>query len=490
MKRVEVPGMGVVEFPDNMSDDQIGAAISGGAQPPSTPAPSTRIQSVPSMVADIDAQKAALASQPGGTTPFLKTGAATGISMAGSLGGAALGGALGTAIAPGPGTVAGGIAGELAGSYGARKANVALGLDEPGIMGDVASVAIPGALKAGGSIIKGVAKRLPGVGDALHDEGIAIAKQLKEKFLPPTKSGVLYDTVAQMNPSISLGSTGKMAQDYLAKSSQLPSELQNPTLMAVAEGLENMASAPTPVQFQTMRMAQRRIRDLMGSAKGEELGMLKRFDSAMWEDLERRSAQGGGQNVAGVLKDANKAYRKEQASEELGEIIERGITEFVQGKGTGRLNAGGMIKNLDARVAKDDMFAGSWTKEEMADIKTTLEGLSKIPNPFPGSGSQFGAGMGVGAGGLGMALTGDPTMSGLLAAGPWIIGSALGTSPGRALVRQLSHAGNLMTPEGMTTIRAFINSQARDMDMLKQPNPSRGPSQSQNIMPMGGIGTP
>jgi hypothetical protein len=46
------------------------------------------------------------------------------------------------------GAVAGGVAGEAAGSLAARKANVALGLEEPGVGGDVAAVALPLAGRA------------------------------------------------------------------------------------------------------------------------------------------------------------------------------------------------------------------------------------------------------------------------------------------------------------------------------------------------------
>lgn len=64
--------------------------------------------------------------------------AATGISVAGTAGGAALGGL--TSPVTGP---VGPVVGAAAGSLAARKANVALGFEEPGTLGDVVSAAAP-----------------------------------------------------------------------------------------------------------------------------------------------------------------------------------------------------------------------------------------------------------------------------------------------------------------------------------------------------------
>lgn len=77
---------------------------------------------------------------PGSNTPegkgLARNMAATGIGMAGPAVGAALGSALGPA---------GGALGGIAGSYGAHQLNVGLGLEEGGPLGDLISVAVPGA---------------------------------------------------------------------------------------------------------------------------------------------------------------------------------------------------------------------------------------------------------------------------------------------------------------------------------------------------------
>lgn len=73
------------------------------------------------------AQRAVARYLPGATAAAIQTGT--------SLGGAALGTAIGGPV--------GGVAGEAGGSYLGRKLNVALELEDPGLVGDIASVALP-----------------------------------------------------------------------------------------------------------------------------------------------------------------------------------------------------------------------------------------------------------------------------------------------------------------------------------------------------------
>ena len=422
--------------------------------------------------------------------PSPRTAAATGINMAGSGLGAAGGATLGSLVAPGPGTVAGGVIGEAAGSLGARKLNVFLGLEEAGDpvlgpfdTGDIAATVLPGALKAGGLAVKEGLKRLPGVSNVLHGEGIDQVRAAVEAMKPKEKSGALYDAVTRLNPSINLTNAGQAAKDYITKAATVPQKLRNPTVLAVAEGLDELATATPNTPFQTLHMVQKQIRDYMGEAHGEALGMLKQFDAAIWKDLEARSAQGGGIDVAGSLKMANAAYRKEQAVKELEDIVERGVTDHVQGLGTGRLNAGAMEKAFDKKLRDNELFEGAWTKTDIDDLHATFKELSKISLPSPAKGAQYGSGALANLGALGAVATGNIPAGLALVASSRLMGSLLTTTPGRSLVQQLSRSGNLMTPEGMVIMRTFINEQARGMDMLKGSSSAQAIQPSQ-ILPM------
>lgn len=115
------------------------------AVPPPPPTAATQVDLLRSQEQQRLAAERAVGSptRPAPTgTELAKGAAATGISTGGSL----LGTGAGLLAAPftGPFAPAMPWLGEMLGSYGARKLNVALGLEDPGVVGDVASVALPG----------------------------------------------------------------------------------------------------------------------------------------------------------------------------------------------------------------------------------------------------------------------------------------------------------------------------------------------------------
>jgi hypothetical protein len=361
----------------------------------------------------------------------------------------AAGMAAGTAI----GGPVGGFLGEMAGSYAGRRANVALGLEEPGTGGDVASVAVPAGLRAAAPVVKGIVKRLPGVGTAMQDVAFERAQAIPGRFKPAVASDTLYAQVTQHNPMVALPETGKTAGDLLAKEATLHKNMQSSLITDQAEALADIAAQGT--DFQTLWLTQKRVRSLMQSAKGEEHNALGQLDAAIWRDLERMANQQGSP-AAGLLRAANRAYRKERANETLTDIISRSSLESVQGQGSGRANAGAMLKAFDDKVRHDELFAGAFSANERTEIRGILKDLSQIPVMGPVAGQAFGSGMGVGMGGLTFAASGDPAVSGLMAAMPWMLGMALGSAPGRAMVKGLMERQQLMTPAGHAAVRGFL----------------------------------
>ena len=63
-----------------------------------------------------------------------------------------------------------------------REVNKALGFEEPGYAGDLASALLPtvgaGVGKVAGAVVPYVAKRLPGVGNALQALGVEQAREI------------------------------------------------------------------------------------------------------------------------------------------------------------------------------------------------------------------------------------------------------------------------------------------------------------------------
>lgn len=455
-KRVEVPGFGVVEFPDDMPDVRIEGIIRTqiASSKPTASRPAIDPTTGMGMPTTPEATEETFKGMAEGGLPPMRTGAAMAIGTALPVAGAAAGSA---------GGPAGTIAGEMAGSYGARKLNVALGLEEPGMVGDVASVVLPPALRGAGALIKGVAKRFPGVGTALQEEGVENARQMVEGLTPAPKSNMLYAKVEQLNPQLALRETPELAQRMLATESLQHGRMRQGSVRDAAEALSFNGSQAyrskegEVIDFRALRAIQQRIRDLMSKAEGDEFNRLGQLDAAIWRDMEGLATSAQTAEASALLRTANKTFRKEKAVESLRDIIEGSITP-PQGQPDAieRLNAGAMLKKFDTKVRHDELFAGAFTGSEQQEIRSTLTELSKLPLPGPVSGAMYGAGIGLGTWSTGLALGLDPQVAAGITATTTILPHALATKTGRAVVRGLSKSGKLYTPEGIAALRGFV----------------------------------
>jgi hypothetical protein len=444
-KRVKVPGVGIIEFPDDMPDVRIEGIIRTQVLRQTQPEAKT-----PTGALVEQAQGAAnrLGITPGGAARFAaSSGLGVAGSVAGAMGGAAIGGPVG------------GLAGEMAGSYGARKLSVALGLEEPGMVGDIASVAAPPLIRGAGALVKGFAKRLPGVGTALQEEGVETTRQMVEGLTPTPGADTLYKRVAEFNPQVDLAETRRVAQEMLDEQMKLAPKQRLESIVDTAEGWLDMANAPQGADFQSTWLAQKILRQKIWGGAGlphHERGLI---DAAIMKDFE-----GIPGPVASVLKEANQTYRKERGVDALNEIIESGIRR-PQGQPDAieALNGGNMVKAFNKKVRQDDLFAGAFTDAEQREIRSILTDVAKIPVPGPVSGAMYGAGFGLGTGSAGYYFGLDPQYAAGITAAMTILPHLLGTTSGRAVVKGLSKTGRLMTPEGMAAMRGFLRATGQEV---------------------------
>jgi hypothetical protein len=157
-----------------------------------------------------EAQPTSAANNPEDIGPMLtdvgRTVAATGTGMAGGAGGAFLGGL--TSPVTGP---VGPLVGGMAGNYGARRLNVALGLEDEGTLGDVLSVAVPGVTGTVQALAKPIIKRLPGAAGALHQQA---AEDLAARA-PVPPGGTLPAAQQQVERLAPTGQAATTAQQAL-----------------------------------------------------------------------------------------------------------------------------------------------------------------------------------------------------------------------------------------------------------------------------------
>lgn len=372
--------------------------------------------------------------------------AAAGMLVSGALttGGTALGGA----VAGPPGAVVGG----LAGSYAGRKANVALGLEEPGLAGDIASVAVPGVMQGAQALKPALVKRLPGAAAALHEEAAQTVQQIPEVLTPAVPSADLYKQLAQVNPPIRPNALWATSSKILQAENRLQPSLQNPTLRNVAEDLHALAlQHGGNIPLQDLRAHQQRLGELLQAARragGPELGAYKQLYKAFYDDFERAAAR--GVPGADLVKQANAAARQEFAKEEVAELFLPGKGINTRPDGLIQINGGRLSDAFERKLKTDELFAGSFTKDQLTEIRDIFKQAMKVPRIPPPKGQSYGSAMAVGRGGLvsglTLAVTGDPilaTIAGGAAAGaPHYLGQALMTDAGRAwLKRQLAERG-------------------------------------------------
>ena len=467
-KRVDVPDYGIVEFPDSVSEAQIGEIIRTqilrqGAEAP-RPEAMREVQPGARLGVDVEAaepppratwqgaslpqSRAELGERLGQVGENVRTVAPHVISGGLSLGGALAGGAL-------TGGPWGALAGETGGSLVGREVNKMLGFEEPGYAGDLAAALLPavgmGVGKVAGKVLPYVAKRLPGVGFGLQEMGVQEARAIPGKLALPDKAADLYQVVAQgPNPPVQLDAVGEVAEGLLRQQMALAPELRSPAIVNQARGWLDLATDPRGVDFHTAWLGQKQLRQHIAGVGGLDEGARKLLDQAIMTDFE---AIPGG--VAGPLKQANRAYRREMALEELTGYIEGQITPAVQGVGSGRVNAGNVLKRFDKAMREDQLFAGAFSADEVADIRTTVQAISTYMPQGTIPGQSFGAGGGLMRYGFGRTLGLEETTAFGLSAVMEALPYALSTTPGRSLVRALAEHGQLWSHTGVKALTAF-----------------------------------
>jgi hypothetical protein len=400
-------------------------------------------RSIPIATPPPTAQEEAL--QPGFKVPdFIKASA---IPTAGSM----AGGAIGTAIG-GPG--AGSVVGQAIGSGAGEIANQMLGITEPSLKAIAISAATPiavgAALGAGRSLLRTIGKRLPGASIVQHGEAIKQAKDLPN-IIQTVESGPLYDVLKTQNPAVSVRNLSNQADELVSREAQIVQGLKNPTINTISQELQG-ASKTGAMSFQDLWANLQRIGQRVGATRaagGEEHGAYKQLYSAIWKDLDNAASNVPGSTGA-ILKEANRAYRKEIARADLAEIIKKSISPQA-GTGYEYIQPKQILKWLD-KSKDSEFFRKSLDPAEFHQIKTVLNEMIKIRPLMPPPGANFGSGRVLArtalGGAVGGAATGSPqgaiAAAAIMAEGPEIIARAITTKLGRKALVSIMSGGFTM----------------------------------------------
>lgn len=365
-------------------------------------------------------------------------------------GGYAAGEALAAKLAPRIGQTAAGTLpalGEATASYGARQANVAAGNEPPGLLGDVASVALPLGVRAATSAP--VARRLPGSSVAQHEMAAEDIRQGVTVLQPKTPAATLYQSVVQQgNPDIPVHDLRGLAKELITANMERGAATRDNEVLRLARELEQLAdrygnNVPMNVLYDRMQ----KTGEILGSVQATG-GRGARDISRVYAAFHGALDDAAGSNIpeAETLQQAIKASRQEHAVERLQRIVGQGRgIEAQQGTGYTFVRGKKMLNEFERLLADDDVFRGSFTPEQLAEMRKLFESGVQLPAlPPPGS-AQRGSGLAAIRGSVGAGV-------GYVLGGPE--GAAMGTAAGIAAPEVIARA--MMTDRGRQYLRAAL----------------------------------
>ncbi|HYE89533.1 MAG TPA: hypothetical protein VEA38_00880 [Terriglobales bacterium] len=468
MKVVEISGLGVVEFPDSMTDAAISAKaaeLSRSAQP--TPGPATHPW--------VQANEAARQG-------LMPTGEP--IGQAATAGAVDLAATATRFVPPLLASPAPMIAGPVAGvseaaAQGVEMAGGARQEMDPAAI--ATSAAIPPVMKPVTSALQWGAKKLPGAAATLHQMAKESLERMASIFGPAQASDELYAIVRQQNPSLAMPRLKEAASKLLDAEKLAEAGLELPAVAKTARALDVRlepvtlpwaGTQPGEMAFDKAFLNLKRIGGKIRETRlagGEEHGAWKVLWREGMKDLEAAAANGDPAAPAvQALKQANAAARREYVSEEIADIFTKGgmTARPDLGPDAFAVNFGKIANDLRKGKHADDIKAVLTPAEYKGLLARVSELAQQTPNLPPPRGQFAGSavrlGQAAGSGALGylagpaLGLPADQaTALGVVVGtkGVDVLTRLLMSDPGRqVLTHFLSQSGGIVTQKTLSLL--------------------------------------
>jgi hypothetical protein len=404
----------------------------------------------------------------------------------GSMGGAALG----SLTSPVTGPIGPAVGAAIGGSLATRATN-ALGLtqpEQPIAESAVANLypsdllgALPVPIAATVAAGKRLLPTLPGVSRVMHEMGETRLGQLASRLGPSTPSDDLFAQAAKHNPPIVPVSLRTTADDLLRRELALPPSVQQSDIIRVARDMQQLSQQPGAViPLQDLDNIRKRVGLLVRQANTENWPQatgLKAIYGSIMDDIATAAQHGvpGAQTLRGAIQ----AYRQERGLEGLMDLwspgkgiqLEQGDITRVYGK---------RIQNqFEKRIKDDKLFAGSFTPDELTDIRDTLKDVARLTSRAP---THQGGWVGEGIkwlgrlAGVGELSTGNvPAAAGLVIAAeaaPAVISAAMQSRVGRwALLQALEEGQGMLSPTALSGLASVVF-RAQGLNLPSETQPS------------------
>lgn len=381
---VEIPGLGIVEFPDSMTPEAIQAKAAelsrgrGGFL-------NDAMGIVRQAAGAVDPMGEMVTSGLRGERPALEGAAGT----------ARFAAIPATANPLAQGAVAAG------GEVMAQGFEQAMG-DREGFDPGAAALAgsVPPAMAGVTKGAQAVAKRLPGAAATLHQMAKASLDRLSTIFGPTQSSDELYALVRQGNPHLAMPRLKARASALLDEEKLAEAGLELTGVAKTASSLGKRLETPPPgvnpgeLPFDRAHLNLKRIGGKIRETRiegGEEHGAWKALWKAGMDDLEAVAAAGAeGAPAVRALKQANAAARREYVSEEIADIFTKGgLTSRPDiGPDAFQVNFGRIADGLRKGKHADDI-KGVLTKDEFKMLEQAISDLAKVTPNLPPPRGQF-----------------------------------------------------------------------------------------------------
>ena len=295
-------------------------------------------------------------------------------------------------------------------------------------------------------------------------------KSLRGRQILGDQATATKNKIAELERQISDIHQGKNLKLESSISPEIQASVIDPlaNVRGIAARLSNLTSdiqGTDAVPFRRVWATMKELNDLIDGAKrqgGAELSGLLHLKRGMWEALEKAAEQQGGKAHT-LLKQANKAYRQEIASDTVDDVITKNFGRALEGTEQLSSRAAPAINKLNDLVREDKFLKESFPPGEFDRIIKTLEEIKVLPVRGAPAGAEKGLGLmgqraGIG-GGLGTAIgayfgggTGALIGGGIGTAGAMagsaIISKALQTPRGREMLLKMAKSpGGLDYPK-------------------------------------------
>jgi hypothetical protein len=365
--------------------------------------------------------------------------------------GGALGGAGGSLLAPGPGTVMG----TAVGSGLGEMANQGLGITPRSNL----QVGLAGALPLAGAGIRSGFLNLPGSEAGQQQLALRRGQGIAAGIGPAVDPSRLYQQAAAAGTAVPKGPVLSALQSVADQEAILAPPLQSSGVKRGIRAVSWILANPpdsTEIQLKALMPNLSRLGEIYGKAVRDgdpgrkQLGELY---SGIQRAIDTAATEQGGQGAI-LLRQANDAFKRKLASEELTDLVTKSTTSMGGHEG---LNADAVVRALTKGKDLTTNLSRWIGDEEAQGVREAFQALAKIP-PVSSAGQSGVSGMGFAQ----RALVGG-ALGSLLAPEPGT-GAVLGVLGTEALVR------TLMSPPGRAVVKALsserIGGQAYTVDQI------------------------